>query len=287
MKPYRISIFLPDGMPDGLRFVEKSNWSGLGVVCPRSLLIDARSRPEFTRTGVYVLVGENETSGLPTVYVGESDSIRPRLEQHASMKDFWTSVTFFVSKDDNLNKAHVQYLESRLVGLAAEAKRCVLDNGNVPSPPSLSEADKADAEGFLDEMLLCLPIVGINVFDQPTAPSSGATRLFLKGHQAEGEGYEAGGEFIVRAGSKGRVSEVTSFPSSSRQLRKTLLEQQVLRLEGESYIFTQEYAFRSPSAAANVLLGRSANGRVEWKDAEGRTLKALQEGYEALPPVGE
>ena len=64
-------------------------------------------------------------------------------------------------------------------------------------------------------------------------------------------------------------------------------EQQVLRQEGESYIFTQEYAFRSPSAAADVLLGRSADGRVEWKDAEGRTLKALQEGYEALPPVGE
>ena len=146
MKPYSIRIFLPDGVRDGLRLVEKSNWSGLGIVCPRSLLGESKSRAEFLRTGVYVLVGESETSGLPTVYVGESDSIRPRLEQHASKKDFWTAVTFFVSKDDNLNRAHVQYLESRLVGLASEAKRCVLDNGNVPAPPSLSEADRADAD---------------------------------------------------------------------------------------------------------------------------------------------
>ena len=70
MKPYSIRIFLPDGVPDGLRMVEKSNWSGLGIVCPRSLLAESKIRPEFARTGVYVLVGESETSGLPTVYVG-------------------------------------------------------------------------------------------------------------------------------------------------------------------------------------------------------------------------
>jgi hypothetical protein len=278
MKPYSIRIFLPDGVPDGLRLVEKSNWSGLGIVCPRSLLGESKSRAEFARTGVYVLVGESETSGLPTVYVGESDSIRPRLEQHASKKDFWTAVTFFVSKDDNLNKAHVQYLESRLVGLASEAKRCVLDNGNVPAPPSLSEADRADAEGFLDEMLLCFPIVGLDVFDQPAAPASGATRLYLVGDMTEAEGYEVGGEFVVCAGSKGRLKDTASFHQSLRQKRLGLIDQQVLQVEGEQYVFVQDYAFQSPSTAAAVTLGRNANGRVEWKDGAGRTLKTLQEG---------
>ena len=280
MKPYSIRIFLPDGVPDGLRLVEKSNWSGLGIVCPRSLLGESKGRNEFARTGVYVLVGESETSGLPTVYVGESDSIRPRIEQHASKKDFWTSVTFFVSKDDNLNKAHVQYLESRLVGLASEAKRCVLDNGNIPAPPSLSEADLADAEGFLDEMLLCFPIVGLDVFEQPAAPATGATWLNLHGDQAKATGYESGGLFVVRANSKARLQVVPSCPPWIKELRDTLLSQKVLEEDAEHYVFAQEYAFRSPSAAASVVLGRTCNGRTEWRDSEGRTLKQLQEAQQ-------
>ena len=284
MKAYSLRIFLPDGVPDGLRLIEKSNWTGLGVVCPRSLLNEAKSRDEFSRTGVYVLVGATETSGLPTVYIGEGDSIRPRLESHASKKDFWTTVTFFVSKDDNLNKAHVQYLESRLVSLASQAKRCVLDNANEPAPPSLSEADRADAEGFLEEMLLCFPVVGLHFFDQPTAPPPKSPRLFLSGDLAEAEGYESADGFVVLAGAKGRVSEVPSFPSGPSQLRQALLEQEVLKQDGEQYTLTQDYAFTSPSNAAVVLLGRSANGRIEWKDEEGRTLKELQE---AASPTAE
>jgi hypothetical protein len=154
-KPYSIKVFLPGGDPDGLRIIEKSNWSGVGLVVPRSLFGEGKQRKELGRTGVYVLVGPPEESGLPRVYVGEGDPIRPRLEQHAAKKDFWTTCIAFTSKDENLNKAHVQCLEARLIALATEAKRCVLDNGNVPALPSLSEADAADAEGFLAEALLC------------------------------------------------------------------------------------------------------------------------------------
>lgn len=136
---------MPGGDPDGLRTIEKSNWSGAGLVVPRSLFGESKQRRELARTGVYVLFGPPEESGLPRVYVGEGDPIKPRLEQHAGKKDFWTSCIAFTSKDENLNKAHVQYLEARLLDLAAQAKRCVLDNGNSPALPSLSEADAADA----------------------------------------------------------------------------------------------------------------------------------------------
>jgi len=37
------------------------------------------------------------------------------------------------------------------------------------------------------------------------------------------------------------------------------------------------YLFASPSLAAGVMLGRPANGRVEWKAADGRTLKDIQD----------
>jgi hypothetical protein len=147
---FSIRIFLADGTPDGLRIVEKSNWIGRGVICPRSQFREAKVRPEFNKTGVYVLRGPSQEGDLPTVYIGEGDPVLPRVERHFATKDFWTSLILFTSKDENLNKAHVQYLEARLTALARDAKRCLLDNGNVPQLPSLSEADTAEMEGFLE-----------------------------------------------------------------------------------------------------------------------------------------
>jgi hypothetical protein len=110
---------------------------------------------------VYVLAGPSAETGQERVYVGEGDPVRPRLEQHAARKDFWTQAFVFTSEGQNLNKAHVQYLEARLVELAGEAKRCELDNGNQPQRPSLSEPDQAEVETFLAEMLLCLEVLAI------------------------------------------------------------------------------------------------------------------------------
>lgn len=189
-KPYSIKVFLPAGDPDGLRIIEKSNWSGAGLVVPRSLFAESRRRRELARTGVYVLFGPPEASGLPRVYVGEGDPIRPRMEQHAARKDFWTSCIAFTSKDENLNKAHVQYLEASLIALAAEAKRCVLENGNVPALPSMSEADAADAEGFLAEMLLCFPVLGLGVSSNATQAQAQGRALYLRAKGIEARGFE-------------------------------------------------------------------------------------------------
>ena len=116
---------LPDGLPDGLREVEKLGWTGHALVCPRSRFPEAKAQDEFDRTGVYVLLGPSEEGDLPAVYIGEGDPTRYRLEQHYREKDFWTSLIVFTSKDKNLNKAHVQYLESRLVTRpAAPSDRC-------------------------------------------------------------------------------------------------------------------------------------------------------------------
>jgi hypothetical protein len=189
-KPYSIKIFLPGGDPDGLRTIEKSNWSGAGIVIPRAIMAEAKQRRELSRTGVYVLVGPPEESGLPRLYVGEGDPIRPRLEQHAFRKDFWTTCVAFTSKDENLNKAHVQYIESRLIEMAARAKRCVLDNGNAPSLPSLSEGDAAEAEGFLDEVLLCFPLLGLSVFSAAATTAKKGGQLHLSGKGAKAHGMD-------------------------------------------------------------------------------------------------
>lgn len=274
---FSVRIFLPSGDPDGLRVVEKSNWTGQGLVFPRSCFAAARGRNELKRTGVYILWGEGETGQLSRVYVGEGDGVVSRLEQHARNKDFWTHAAVFTSKDDNLNKAHVQYLEARLVKLASDAKRCELDNGNLPQQPTLSEADIADAESFLADVLLCLPVVGVSFFEATRATSSKKDDLFLKAKGIEARGIDSAEGFIVRAGSTAVKMEVPSIQPYMRELRRLLIRKEVLVDAGRVWKMAQDYAFNSPSTAAGVMLGRSANGRVEWKDGNGRTLKEIQE----------
>src|SRR3954447_11800811 len=113
-RAYSVRIFLPGGNPDGIKLVEKSNWTGRGLVFPRTLYSTVRDREELASAGIYVLEGPSDDSSLPRIYVGEGDPIRARLEQHGRQKEFWTRRVVFSSKDRNLNKAHIQYLEARL-----------------------------------------------------------------------------------------------------------------------------------------------------------------------------
>ncbi len=273
---FSIRIFLPDGTPDGLRIAEKSNWTGRAVVCPRSQFQEAKSRPEFGKAGVYILRGPSDAGDLPAVYIGEGGPARPRLESHNSKKDFWTSFVLFTSKDENVNKAHVQYLEARLVEMARDAKRCVLENGNVPQLPSLSEADAAEMEGFLDEIGLICPVLGVNEFERPRRTAAPRTLLYLRGRGIEGRGYESAEGFVVLAGSQVVKETVPSIQSYLVLNRTSLMERGVLEDNGTSMRLRQDFTFDSPSAAAGVLLGRSVNGRAEWMDERGRTLKEIQ-----------
>jgi len=276
-RPYQIKIFVPSGDPEGLRTIEKSNWNGCGLVFPRALLADAKKRKELNRTGVYLLVGPAEESGLPQVYIGEGDPIRPRLEQHAVKKDFWTTCIAFTSKDENLNKAHVQHLESRLYAIAAEGKRCSLHNGNVPQRPSLSEAEAAESEGFLDEVLLCLPLLGVRLQLDEATPARPRVALVIHAKGIEATGSETSQGFVVWGGSRAAAAEVPSCPGPIKSMRAVLIKNGVLAADAQSLRFTQDYVFPSPSGAACVVLGRSANGRTEWKTKEGKSLKALQD----------
>jgi hypothetical protein len=279
-----IRIFLADGTPQGLRLVEKSNWTGHAVVCPRARFADVKSRREFNRPGVYVLVGPAATAELPVIYVGEGDPVRPRLEQHHREKDFWTSVVLFTSSAENLNKAHVQYLESRLIELAKTAKRCDLENGNTPQRPNVTEADQAEMESFLDDMLLVYPVVGVNAFDSAKIESPAIQRLMIKAKGITATGYDTPAGFVVTRGSEAVTDWVPSAHKYALALWDSLIDRGVLVKSNDRYVFTQDYTFDSPSAAAQIVQGRTANGRIDWKDDQGRTLKELQE--RSVPQTG-
>jgi hypothetical protein len=277
---FSIRIFIPSGDPEGLRIIEKANWTGQGLVFPRALLAEARKREDVRRAGVYILWGPAETAQLPRIYVGEGDAVLPRIDQHANKKDFWTHAAIFTSKDQSLNKAHVQYLEARLVQLAAAAKRAELDNGNVPQLPTLSEADGMDAESFLQDMLLCLPVVGVSMFETPKAPAATVRELYIKAKGIEARGVVNNEGFLVLAGSTAVKETVPSVPQGIADLRSSLVRLGVLEDIGEGYRFAQDYTFTSPSMASSTVLGRASNGRVDWKDATGVTLKEIQEAVE-------
>ena len=283
--PFSLRIFVADGDPDGLRIVERFNASARAVVFPRALLPQVKARPELQQTGVYLLLGPRPDGEGDLLYVGEGDPIRPRFESHYAQKDFWTRAIGFVAAGGLLNKAHVQCLEARLIALARAAKRVPLDNGNFPNEPTLSEADRADMLVFLDHMLGMLPVLGVHAFESvPAVPAKASPVLSCRGKGVQASGYEASQGFVVKAGSQAVSETVPSMQQHVRgmyDVRQELIANGVLALADGLYRFTQDYSFSSPSTAAAVVLGRSANGRIEWKDAQGRTLKELQEAEAA------
>lgn len=280
--PFSIKIFVADGDPDGLKIIERSNWNGRAISFPRSLLPKIKKREEFGNTGVYMLLGPCEDGEGDMLYVGEGDPVRPRLESHFAKKDFWNRAVFFVSSSAGaLNKAHVQHLESRLVGLAETAKRMLLDNQQKPNLPTLNEADQADMEVFLNHILQIIPLLGIDAFEKPQVSKVSPQAIYTattKGITATG--YESSQGFVVQKGAQALEKVTPSMKTYVRgfyDLRQTLIDSGVLKLDGDHYLFTQDYSFNAPSAAAAVIMGRSANGRTEWKDGQGRTLKQNQE----------
>lgn len=279
-RPTSIRIFLTDGLPDGIRIISKSNWIGQAVVASRSQLGEALQREELNRPGVYTLLGPGQ-EGASQVYIGEADILRERIKQHATGKDFWTQFVAFSSTDGNLNKAHVRYLEFRLIALAKEANQWEVGNSAVPAKPPLSEADRADADWFLSEMLIIFPILGVDAFEAATQVKQSTDTsqdLYLHERGAEGQGREIKDGFVVLKGSKARMKETNSIHANMCELRRQLLDRQVMVNDGGShYVFTQDFRFSSPSTAAGVLVGGAANGRLAWKAKDGRTLKAIQD----------
>jgi hypothetical protein len=285
-----IRIFLVDGTPMGLRTAEIPNWTGHVLVAPRIRIQEALLRPEATKTGVYLLIGEE--AGRPIVYVGEGDSIADRVRKHAkdADKEFWERVCFITYKDINLTKAHVRYLESRLVQIIKESNRANVMNGNEPSPKILPEGDVSDMEFFVGQLQILLPTVGMDFLrpilsPKPAHPITAnpgemmpvvsASRVLLKlSHKGgvEGRAFDDDGEIVVLKGSLGTGSEFKV--NQYAPLRKQLIDEgRVETLADGGIRFLEDVPFRSPSAAAAVLNNRNSAGPREWKVEEtGQTL---------------
>ena len=271
------SVLVPDGEPDGLRIIEKWGWVGQCTFFPRTIWKRAKERKELSHPGVYMVWGNSEDDVLPRTYIGEGEDVLDRLDDHNRTLDFWTHAVSFTSMDNSLNKAHIKYLEAKLLERAKGASRCTLENSQFPPAPTLSEAVKAQADHFLADLLLCLPLIGIDFFEIPLAQGEQTVDLLLQGKGITAHGYEDAMGFVVRTGSRAVKEETNSISSQISKLRKSLIDNGVLEDTGQSYLLVQDYAFKSPSAASDTLLAGSTNGRIQWKDANGITLKTIQD----------
>jgi hypothetical protein len=267
-----------DGTPNGLLTAEIMNWTGHALTSPRTKLQDLVQRPECGRTGVYFLVGPDPDNALrPLVYIGESDDVAKRLKQHNQPenkggKDFWERVCLITSKDQNLTKAHVKYLESRLIALAKQSGRCGLVNGTAHDYTMLPESDQADMAFFIEQVRIILPVLGFDFLREPAtlytkSPSADENTLFeleLPKYGVKAQAREIDGSFVVLQGSEARP-KWTAKANGYGNLYDQLVKDGVLgdEFSGKRQ-FSQNYEFNSPSAAAAIVSGRNANGRISW-----------------------
>jgi hypothetical protein len=290
-----IRLFLVDGMPSGIITAEIMNWTGHVIVAPRSRLADLVKRPEAGRTGIYILTGPDPDGGFkPMVYIGETDNVGKRLAQHNKdeAKAFWEQTCIVTSKDQNLTKAHVRYLESQLIEIATSAGRSKFANGTAPEYGLLPEADLSDMEFFIDQLRVMLPVLGFELLKEqvktamsavtsptfPVAPppSTSVFEIKSKKHDLHAEAREIDGEFVVLAGSEAQSKWIGAASHSYSGLFTELVETGVLVLDASGVNrFQTDYAFKSPSAASAVVLGRADNGRISWK------VKGTEKSYAA------
>lgn len=281
-----IRIFLADGEPHGLRLASKSNWAGQAIVASRTDYKELRKRTEWLASpGVYILVDHSDYGSKPRVYIGQADDLISRLDQHFKEKDFWTQVVVCNVSNHSLNNAHIRRLEANLIRLANDSGLAIMENANRGTPVKLSEADEQDVETYLEELLVLLPVLGLRFFDvidkpiadHPPDPTPAGTELFLEYQNAKGVGYDRADGFVVSKGAVARTKTTSSAGKGIIKLRQELLAEGALVPDGPRLHLTRSVRFHSPSQAAAVLLGRSASGRTDWKDASGRTLGQIQQ----------
>lgn len=283
----QVKLFLADGTPGGLMTAEITNWTGSIVSARRSDLAELLGREEAERTGVYLLLGEDEDAvGDTRCYIGEADTVATRLRSHAKEKPFWGQAVVVTSKDTNLTKSHVRYLESRLIELATQAGRVTLENGTAPPRPRLPEADLSDMEYFLGQLQIVLPVLGVNairVRPTPGSPEAGGSTVSpvfqLKSARlgVNASAQQIDGEFVMLSGSRvvphwhgvGNAVSTQRAYASYRAQHEELLAEGSIVVENGTGRTTRDIVFSSPSTAGTIALGRSCNGRVEWVSAEG------------------
>lgn len=287
-----IRIYLDDGSISGIKHAEIVNWTGQAISVPRTQIKHLSDWNESKRPGVYFLFGVDENTGGDAVYIGESENVFDRLQQHLASKDFWNEAVFFTSKDENLTKSHVKYLESRIVELAKTADRYYLLNGNKPQQSILPRGDRDAMEEFIANIKVLLGAIGHKTLEQlsthenqniestcfnPPATVEKFNELFLKVKGIDARAIITNEGIVVLAGSTLSETAKDSLSVGYKKYRQQLLDTGVICQTGSSLLFSKDQLFKSPSQSAAIIAGYAINGRHYWQDINGMSLKEMEE----------
>jgi predicted GIY-YIG superfamily endonuclease len=275
-----IQIFLPAGDPRGIRIAEITTRIVQVIEVPRSLLADFIAMQESAQVALYFLVGETEDGSEDTVYIGQSGDVRARLSAHNKEKDFWERALVLVSRTNSLTQTHALFLEWYCLQAVRKAGRFRDENGNGGSRPFTPAPLEADCLEIFETGQVLVSTLGCPMFDAvatAVASTNGTTVYECKGTDVDGRGLFTPEGFVVLAGSTGRAKLTAPTHGTWHiNIRNELLAAGVIEVTGDAITFLKDHLFRTPSGAAVALLGRRANGWVEWKSPSGQTLDALE-----------
>ena len=279
--PKTIKIYLVDGKADGIKTAELSNWVGKAIVIPRNKLKNVKERPECNQPSVYFLFSkEDEESVLPNVYIGEAEILWKRLVSHESGKDFWQIAIGFVSKDNNLTKAHIKYLESRCLNISKSISRCVLRNTTESTLPTLSEPGISEMEEYLNNLKLLLSSLGYPILQEstPKKDKEDGQLFYCKGKGAIGNGKMTNEGFIVYKGSTASTQISDAVRKRNERLLSSLIQSgHIDKISEKLFKFEKDYIFNTPSAASDLITGNSTSGWVMWKTKQSKTLREIEQ----------
>ena len=288
-----IRVFLADSNVMGIRYAELVNWTGQALACPRSRLSELKKWPEIQKPGVYFLFERRYGDVKPAAYIGESENVMQRLTDHDRKKDFWNEVVMFTSKDENLTKAHVKYLESTLVGIAKAADRYDLQNGNTPTESGLPRADRAAMTEYIENLRMVLGTLGYSILEPILKPDT-QSELELSLEPAEGDhlnhlqfeinnctakGAVTDEGFVLKKGSQISIEHSQSMPKKVGIIKEQLLKDNILTQEADYLVAAEDILFSSSSYAAAIVAGTSRSGPQSWKTLSGKTLKSIEDEH--------
>ena len=265
-----VTTYLIDGDPKGTQYAFISNKICQMFVVPRSNLAYLNTQEKLQKPAFYILLGEDEAT-KPQAYIGETENFRERVKDHDSKKSFWQKALIFVSKDADMTKADVQYLEHKAIVEAKNANTFILSsNKQTPKAPNLPEYQQDSMDEFFEDVKFLASFVGCSIFDisQPHTEHI----FHARGKNCNAKGFYGASGFTIL---KGSILSKETTPSFNWKDKRTRILQDCAILEDNKLILTSDTIFSSPSTASAFCLGRSSNGWTDWKDKDGNTLDSV------------
>ena len=288
-----INMFLMDGEVTGKIKCTLSNWTGVIYKIPRIQLGDLKSRDEMKQSGIYFLFGRDEDKQKDVTYIGQAttrkngEGVLLRIQEHTrdTHADYFNDVIILTTQNNSFGPTEISYLENKFTQLAKEAGRYIVKNSNDPNPGNVTEEKESELNEIVENTLMIIGTLGYRVFVPMTKKVSQdltdnhSTYLYLKRKtKKSNKVIEATCErttegFVVLEGSQVEIKDSPYLPASLKEMRQNLIASRVI----QDGVLKEKQLFSSPSYAAAFLLGMQTNGRTDWKDQDGRTLKELEE----------